>query len=193
MAWLWQRDIDNEKRTPHIIMKVRHRVSHRGFRIQRAEDELKSLGVKKGMTVADFGCGTGVYTIAAAMIVGDKGTVHAVDLHPTPLEMIERKAKEMGIGNIDTIYSDIETGVGKNSVDIVMFFDVLKNTRRVRDLMGEAHRIVKMDGTLVVRQSGMKEDRTKEIILKDGFFIYTGRHGKDMTFRKIKGAFHEVS
>lgn len=193
MAWPWKKDIDNEKRAPRILMKMKHKVSHRGFRTQRAEDDLKSLGVKNGMTVVDFGCGTGIYTVAAAKIVGEKGTVHAVDLHPTLLEMIEKKGKEMGLSNIDTIYSDLETGVDENSVDVVIFYDVLKNIKRVRELLDEANRIVKNDGTLVVRQSRMKEDRIKEMVLKDGFFIYTGKKGKTLKFRRIKGAFHEIS
>ncbi len=193
MAWLWQRNIDDEKRAPHFLMKIKHRVSHRKFRTKRAEDDLKSLGVEKGMTVVDFGCGTGVYTIAAARIVGNKGTVHAVDLHPTLLELAEKKALEMGLTNIDTIYSDLETGVDDGSADVVLFYNVLKNVKRVRELLTEANRIVKEKGILLVRQTDTREDRVKDMVLKDGLFSFLGSHGNTLKFRRIKGSFHEIS
>ncbi len=193
MAWLWQRNIDDEKRTPHILMKMKHHIAHREFRTKRVEKDLRSLGVESGMNLVDFGCGTGVYTIAAAKIVGDGGTVHAVDLHPTLLEMIEKKAAELGLNNVDTIYSDIETGVDRKSVDIVLLCGVLKGVKRRRELLEESHRIMKDDGSLLVMQSGMRDKRVKELVLKDGFFKYMGKHGKTMRFRKIKGVFHEVS
>lgn len=192
MAWLWQRDIDDEKRTPGILVKVKGRVSHRGFRTRSAEEDLRSLGVMPGQNLLDFGCGTGIYTIAAARIVGSGGTVHAVDLHPTALEMIEEKARTLGIRNIDTIYSDLETGVDEESVDVVLFYDVLRGTKRRKDLLSEAYRVVKPQGMLLVRQSGMKDDRINEIVLKDGLFNYIGRHGKTLKYRKIEGAFHEI-
>jgi ubiquinone/menaquinone biosynthesis C-methylase UbiE len=193
MARLWRRDIDNERRSPAFLMKIKHRVSHRKFRTKRAEEDIKSLGVKPGMTLVDFGCGTGVYTIAAARIVGRKGAVHAVDLHPTLLEMLERKAYEAGITNIDTIYSDVETGVEKGSADAVLLYNMIRNTKRLGDLLKEAYGIMKLEGMLLVRQTNMQEDRVKDIILKDGLFRFMGSHGNTLKFRKVKGAFHEVS
>lgn len=193
MAWLRQRNIDDEKRTPHILVKMKSMIAHMGFRTKRVEKDLRSLGVESGMNLVDFGCGTGIYTIAAARIVGENGIVHAVDLHPTLLEMIEKKAAELGLKNIETIYSDLETGVDRKSVDIVLLCDVLKGMRRRRELLGESHRIMRDSGSLLVTQSRMKDDRVKELVIKDGFFSYRGKHGKTMRFRKIKGVFHEIS
>ncbi|MCD6495934.1 MAG: class I SAM-dependent methyltransferase [Candidatus Aenigmarchaeota archaeon] len=192
MAWLWQRDIDDEKRTPHIIVKLRGRLAHRGFRTRRAEKELSGMGLRKGMRILDFGCGSGIYTIAAARVVGEKGVVHAVDLHPTILEMVENRARENGLKNIDIIYSDLETGLRRGSVDIVLLYGVLKSFGRRRELLFEAHRIMKKKGTLLVRQPGMKEDRIKELVLKDGFFRFSGKHGRILKFSRIEGKFHEI-
>lgn len=193
MAWLWQRDIDDEKRTPHLLVKMKGKITHRSFRTNNAERELRSLGLKKGDNVLDFGTGTGIYAIASARVVGEEGTVHAVDLHPTSLEMLERKAADHGIKNIDTIYSDLETGIGRGTVDMVMFYDIIKGADRTRDLMKEAHRVLRKSGILLVKQSGMKMDRVKDIVLKDGFFNYMGNHGNIMKFEKILGKFTEIS
>ncbi len=186
-------DIDNERRSPRVFVKMKSRVTHNRLRVSGAMKELKSFGLDEGMTVVDFGCGSGIYTIAAAKVVGNSGTVHAVDLHPTLLEMAEKRALGMGLTNIDTIYSDLETGVDEDSVDIVIFYNVLTSTRSVRELLFEANRIIKEDGTLLIRQSGMTQDKIKVMVLKDGFFSYLGKRGKTMKFKKIIGAFHEIS
>jgi ubiquinone/menaquinone biosynthesis C-methylase UbiE len=75
----------------------------------------------------------------------------------------------------------------------VLFYDVLRSVKRRKDLLEEAHRILKPDGILLVRQSRMRDDRVKDIVLKDGFFTFMGNHGRSMKFRKIEGSFHEVS
>jgi len=40
---------------------------------------LRAVGVRGGLTVLDFGCGSGNYSIPAAKIVGEKGKVYTLD------------------------------------------------------------------------------------------------------------------
>ena len=40
---------------------------------------LKKAGIERGMTVLDFCCGSGTYTIPAAKIVGEEGKIYALD------------------------------------------------------------------------------------------------------------------
>jgi ubiquinone/menaquinone biosynthesis C-methylase UbiE len=192
-AWPWKEDIDKEKRAPHILVRMKGGLAHRGFRVKGAEKELRELGVSGGSRVLDFESGTGVYTIAAARIVGEKGIVHAVDLHPASLEIVEKKAKALGLGNVDAIYSDMETGIDASSVDFILLFGVLSGKKRVSGLLCEAHRVVKPAGLLLVKQPGMKDDKVNEMMLKDGFFSFAGRKGAVLTYRKINGSFREVS
>jgi ubiquinone/menaquinone biosynthesis C-methylase UbiE len=193
MAWPWKNDIDNEKRTPHVLVRVKGGLVHRGFRVRNAEKELRELGLREGCSVLDFESGAGVYTIAAARVVGVKGMVHAVDIHPTSLAMIEKKSKSLGLSNVDTIYSDLETGIDASSVDFVIFYNVLSGKKRVKGLLSEACRVVKPTGMLLVKQPGMKEDKVNERVLKDGFFSFAGRQGMVLRYSKIMGAFREVS
>jgi len=37
------------------------------------------MGIKRGQTILDFGCGSGNYANPAALIVGRKGKVYALD------------------------------------------------------------------------------------------------------------------
>ena len=41
-----------------------------------AMELLKAVGIKKGQTVLDFGCGEGNYTIPAAKLVKNEGKVY---------------------------------------------------------------------------------------------------------------------
>jgi len=45
----------------------------------RAIELLERIGISKGQTVLDFGCGYGIYTIPVAKIVGKQGRVYALD------------------------------------------------------------------------------------------------------------------
>ena len=55
---------------------------------------LKSY-VKTGMTVLDFGCGPGVFSIPIAKMVGPSGRVIAADLQPGMLEKVRAKIQEI--------------------------------------------------------------------------------------------------
>src|SRR6266852_6356098 len=56
--------------------------------------------IKPGMTVADIGAGTGLFTRLFAKEIGDKGKVYAVDIAPTFIEHIRKTSKDQGIKNV---------------------------------------------------------------------------------------------
>jgi len=56
-----------------------------------------------GMTVLDFGCGMGVFTIAMAQLLGSQGKVIAADLQPQMLAALKRRADRAGLtARVDT-------------------------------------------------------------------------------------------
>ena len=57
---------------------------------------IKEMGIKPGMTVADIGAGTGLFTRILAPIVGKKGKVYAVDIAKSFVEHSVKSAKEQG-------------------------------------------------------------------------------------------------
>ena len=187
----WKKDIDNEGRTPDFMVRLRKAVAGTGG-VSNAEKELRSIGIKRGWKVVDFGSGTGHFSLAAARIVGEGGVVHAVDLHPLSLEMIEKDAARNGLSNIETIYSDLETGLDEESVNAVLLQNALGGRKNVRDLLNEVHRIMKDSGILWVRERSSSADRVAELMLKDGLF-HMMEKGKDtFRFSKVKGGFHEI-
>lgn len=75
-----------------------------GFRLRdwftNPSKVLARIGIKERQTVLDFGCGPGSYTIPAARIVGEKGRVYALDIHPLAIKTVEKKARKQRLTNI---------------------------------------------------------------------------------------------
>lgn len=64
-------------------------------------DFLGSIGLTKGMSILEYGCGTGSLAIALAKIVGETGKVTAIDSSPDSLQIAQDAAKMSNIDNIE--------------------------------------------------------------------------------------------
>jgi cyclopropane fatty-acyl-phospholipid synthase-like methyltransferase len=95
---------------------------------EREEDcatMLENLGVKPGMTVCDMGCGNGFYALRMAKRVGTKGRVLGVDIQPEMLRLLQARAAEDNITNIEPIHgSVIDPKLPSGKVDIILCVDV---------------------------------------------------------------------
>ena len=49
------------------------------------------------MSVADFGAGSGAYSIAAAQTVGDSGKVYAIEVQKDLLAKIKKRSYQWGL------------------------------------------------------------------------------------------------
>src|SRR5262245_34324675 len=58
---------------------------------ERPDLLLPALKIKAGDAVADIGAGTGFYTRRLAKLVGEKGTVYAVDIQQEMLDLLTNK------------------------------------------------------------------------------------------------------
>ena len=112
------------------------------------------FGLTEGMRAADFGSGSGYFTIIMAKKVGDSGVITAVDLMNPALETLRAKAKMEGLGNIQTVRSNLEivgsSGLAGDSQDMVLLANILfQNSNKAR-IMDETRRVIKPGGTLIV-------------------------------------------
>jgi len=57
--------------------------------------------IRNGVSILDYGCGPGSFTMVAAEMVGKDGTVIAADIHPLAIK--QRSASKKGLKNIKTI------------------------------------------------------------------------------------------
>ena len=117
-----------------------------------AERALKEMGVGEGEKVLDFGCGSGTYTLPAAKLVGGHGVVYAQDVARSALEKLRRDAAAKGMENVSTILSEGGSDIPLDNevLDRVMLIDVLQEVQDRRVLLGEAFRVLKLEGVLVV-------------------------------------------
>jgi ubiquinone/menaquinone biosynthesis C-methylase UbiE len=115
------------------------------------EKALSLFGLGKGTgDVVEFGCGYGTFTLAAARLVS--GTVHALDIEPEMIRLVEDKCRQEGVGNVHTELRDFVTnGTGHSdaTVDATLLFNILHHEQPVQ-LLSEAFRILKPGGKCAV-------------------------------------------
>ena len=123
----------------------------------RTIELLERIGIRRGQTVLDFGCGYGAYTIPVARIVGAQGRVYALDKDKEALDALMRKAGSAGLKNIERMEAsgELETGLTDESVDVVLLFDVFHSfyfpqAGDRRRLLGEIYRIMKPSAFLSI-------------------------------------------
>ena len=108
---------------------------------------LRKIGIISGQSVLDFGCRVGHYTIPAAIIVGNKGIVYAVDKEQEALNELQQKAKAHNLNNVKIMKTSgqIKLDFKSESIDVALFYDVLHyHEKKVRErLYAEAHRVLK--------------------------------------------------
>lgn len=94
--------------------------THADFRDIEAESRmaLKLADVEEGMTLLDFGCGTGTLAVIAATQCRE---VHAVDVSEAMLEVARKKAQAAGVGNVHFHHAGFLTYEHKGEpLDVVM-------------------------------------------------------------------------
>ncbi|MCK4859468.1 MAG: class I SAM-dependent methyltransferase [Candidatus Omnitrophica bacterium] len=126
---------------------------------QRGQIFLKEIGVKKGQTILDFGCGEGHYSIPAAKIVGDKGKVYALDKDINSLNVLKNIMQQNAISNIEIINEDSRVPLENESVDIALCYDVIHYEKNRKIIYNEVYRLLKPTGFLSVYPKHCKEDQ----------------------------------
>jgi len=123
---------------------------------------LRKVGLQPGKIVLDFGCKEGHYTIPAALTVGSKGRVYAVDKEQQAINELQQKAKANDLKNIKIIKTSGQTALNleSESIDVILFYDVLHYFGRHdrKKLYQEAQRVLQQDGLLSVYPKHTVED-----------------------------------
>ena len=70
------------------------------------ESLLRNTGLGSGQTVADIGCGPGLFAIPAAHVVGPQGGVYAVDTEQTMLDIVDERSAKESLAHVVTVLSD---------------------------------------------------------------------------------------
>ena len=114
----------------------------------------KEFGIKEGMSIADFGCGTGYFTIIIAQKLGKDGKVYALDIQESALDSVITMARSANLKNVETVRANLEILGGSrlqnNSQDMVMLHNMLFQSNKKEEIIREATRILKDNGQVVI-------------------------------------------
>lgn len=145
---------------------------------------LEGAGIRSGMKVLEIGCGTGFFTIPAGKMLGDNGSLMAMDMLPISVEMVANKVKEANLGNVvQVIKGDaLDTKLEKESFDEIIIFGVIPAPMLpMEKLMMEMHRILRPDGVLAVWPPSW----VHEAIVQSGYFKYISRQNGVSNYQRM--------
>ncbi|MDO9538565.1 MAG: class I SAM-dependent methyltransferase [Methanocalculus sp.] len=134
-------------------------------RIHPPEKKLSSFGIRRGMTVVDYGCGPGGYLESASRLVGPEGIVYAVDIHERAIESVSQRITTTGQKTIIPILAEgYNSGLATGSADLVYALDMFHMVPDTAAFLKELLRITKPDGILIIDDGHQPRDRTRQLI-----------------------------
>ena len=166
---------------------------------------LIKFGLEEGMRVADFGSGSGHYTLAASELVGESGLVYAVEIQQPLLKKVKNLSTDEHRKNIEVIWGDIEKKRGSkladDSMDVVIMSNVFFQFEDKKSALKEAYRVLKSKGRLFFvdwtdsfgglgpqPEYIVTENDAKKIVSENNFIyertIDAGTHHYGLLFRK---------
>ncbi|HTR18918.1 MAG TPA: methyltransferase domain-containing protein [Candidatus Paceibacterota bacterium] len=118
------------------------------------EGNASLLAIQPGMSVADFGAGSGAYIWPIARTLANSGHLFAIDVQQDLLRRIHNEAQKRGITNLKILWADLEkpkgSKIAKESLDVVLISNLLFQVEDKNAVLAEAHRILKPSGKLAV-------------------------------------------
>lgn len=107
--------------------------------------------IRAGMTVADVGAGTGLFTRKFAPLVGEKGQVFAVDISKEFVDHIEQTARKENLKNIRGVVCKPDSvELPESSVDLVFICDTYHHFEFPHKTMQSIHKALKPSGRVVL-------------------------------------------
>jgi arsenite methyltransferase len=115
----------------------------------KADKILKTLNIQPGQTIADIGSGGGFFTFLFSQLVGEKGTIYAIDTNEDFLEFITKQATEQGYTNVTTVLAtDQSIPLSSDSIDLIFVRNVYHHLQnrvhyftKIKDLLSSQGRV----------------------------------------------------
>lgn len=117
---------------------------------ERPEHVLDVLGVRPGMHVADFGAGSGYFTVRLARRVGASGRVYAVDMQREMLALLEKKKARESLPIELVLAEPSRPSLPDGSVDLVLMVDVYHELERPDLTLAQLRRALRPGGRLAL-------------------------------------------
>ena len=165
---------------------------------------LKQLGLREDMLVADLGAGTGFYSIPSAKIV-TRGKVYAIEIIKEYVATIKNKAHQEHLKNIECFWGNIEkirgTRIKDGIIDAVIVSNIFSQIEDKEKFIAETKRILKVGGKVLFidwselsvfgpkRDKIIIKEKAIQFLTKKGFVyerdISAGEHHYGMILKKL--------
>lgn len=117
-------------------------------------DPYKIIGphLKRGMTVMDYGCAMGYFSIPLAKMTGSKGTVYCVDIQKKMLTKLRNRAEKH---NVSAVIKTLQVGENynptelKERLDFVLLFMVAHEVPDQATLFNDLYSMLKPGGKIL--------------------------------------------
>ena len=131
---------------------------------------LLQAGLDPGMKVADFGCGVGVVSKMLAEMVGPMGHVTGIDINVGQLTEARELCRKAGFENTHFVEASAhQTGLPRNSFDLVYCRFLLLHLARPEDCLREMMDVLKPGGILVVEDGDLTTAATEPTSAMNAF------------------------
>jgi ubiquinone/menaquinone biosynthesis C-methylase UbiE len=155
----------------------------------KRKEILEVCKVAPGMTVADIGAGTGIFTRLFSEAVGPKGQVLAVDIASNFLEHINNTNRQAGRNNVQTVQCTPDsTKLEPATVDVAYICDTYHHFEFPLKTMRSLHAALKPNGRLFLvdfkRVEGESSDWTMKHV-RAGQEVFEGEV-LSCGFRKVR-------
>jgi demethylmenaquinone methyltransferase/2-methoxy-6-polyprenyl-1,4-benzoquinol methylase len=145
---------------------------------------LEGVDGLQGQTVLEIGCGTGFFTIPAARLIGDQGSLVAMDIIPESVEMVSKKVQTAQLHNVRVVKGDaLRTNLDSASFQTVILFGVIPAPMvPLNQLLIELHRVLRPEGSLAVWPP--VPGWLPQSVLKAGLFTLSSKRNNVYNFKR---------
>jgi ubiquinone/menaquinone biosynthesis C-methylase UbiE len=115
---------------------------------------LGMYGVSSGMTLLDVGCGTGLFTVEMARMLGDDGLVHAVDVQPSMIERTHTRTAGAGVAHMVHLHHGgvYDLPFADDTIDLAVLISTLGEVPDKPAALSELRRVLKPGGRLGISE-----------------------------------------
>ena len=122
---------------------------------QKPSEVLQALGVQKGATVIDLGCGSGYFTLKLSSLVGKQGRVLAVDIRRESLVFLWIRSLALPAHNVSIVHGQAnDSNLGTVRLDAALISNTYHELTSPIVILDQLHRSLHRGGRLVVVDRG---------------------------------------
>lgn len=122
------------------------------YRFFSPQKILKGVNNINGSSVLEIGCGTGFFTIPASGIIGDQGSLVAMDILSESVDEVNKKILAANLHNVRVIKGDaLNINLEADQFDTIILFGVIPAPMLpLTQILIETQRVLKPGGILAV-------------------------------------------